>query len=338
MDSWVAISMEREPSYFKAASLMGESYTLLSEKDDKRVGMFACSYLPVYINGKEEMIGYLGALRVAEAFRHKVRYIKEGFDALGQILPSRATVPFYFTSIATENDKARRLLESNLKGMPTYSPKAQMSTLVISTKKGESQKRLQQATKKDIVDIVTFYNRHASNYQFSPVLSEAWLESLDGQIGLTIEDFLIERDAEGNIVGSVALWDQRGMKQSVIKGYRAPLKQLRLLYNIYAHFTKQMKLPEPGQQLDHLFLAFFAFDEVKVAVEILQEALYLAHTLKGVDGCTLGLISTHPILPTLKRTFKPVIYLTEIETVVLQGEEGKDTLDERLIQPEVALL
>ncbi len=338
MDAWVSLSMEREPSYFHGTSLMGKSYTLISEENTEVVGMYACSYLPVHINGKSETIGYFGSMRISKPFRNKIRCIKEGFDTIREQMPKEATVPFYFTSIASENLRARRLLEANVKGMPRYHPRGQMSTLIFSTKRAKSAGMLKQATKEDISDIVVFYNQQASKYQLSPYLSEAWLESLDGHIGLRISDFYLVRDDDGKLQGCLALWDQRAFKQSVVQGYRTPLKQMRPLYNLYARLNKQVELPACGEALQHLFVAFFAFKDDAAAIDLLKEAAKIAQQTKKVKSCVLGLSSKHPLLPALKRQLRPSVYLTEIETVVLDRVDADPGLDDRLIQPEVALL
>lgn len=339
MDSWVSISLEREPSYFEGVSLMGKTYTLISQEESEVVGIYACSYLPVHINAKSERVGYLGSLRVSEPFRHKIRYIKEGFNAINEIIPKESTLPFFFTSLASENLKARRLLESNLRDMPQYHLKGQMSTLIFSHRRGKEFGLLKQATKQDIAEITSFYNKQASGYQFSPHLSEEWLENLDGSIGLLISDFYLTRDDEGVIQGCLALWNQCQFKQSVVQDYKSPLKQIRKFYNLYARLSRRVKLPAPKEELEHLFIAFFAFEDKRLATNILKEAANIAQEVKGIDNCVLGVSSEHPLLQELIRQFKPSIYLTEIETVVMANEEFyKPVLDERLVQPEVALL
>ncbi len=338
MDSWVSITLEREPSYFRGASLMGASRTFLSEEDGETVGMFSCSRLPVHINGEKAAVGYLGGLRVGSRFRHRIRYIREGFRALGTMMPKDDAVPFYITSIATENTHARKLLEANLEGMPTYTPAGQLTTLIFSTAKGKKSGILQQATPEDIPLIADFYNRHAAAWQFSAHLDSSWLEGLDGTLGLRIDDFWLMRDKDGGIKGCLALWDQRGFKQSVVRGYRAPLGQLRTIYNLYALLTDRVTLPAPGERLEHLYIAFFACENSGDALTMIRKAASLAQGVKGANSCVMGLSSRHTLLPLLKKELRPSLYLTEIETVVLDGEENGMSLDGRPVQPEAALL
>lgn len=342
MKSWVNISTEREPSYFDGASLMGETYALIAHDaivEENIIGMYSCSYLPVHIDGKPERIGYLGGLRVASEFRHKIHYIKHGFEAIKKILSSRATVQFYFTSIASENTIARRLLEANMSGMPCYSPVGEMTTIIFSVNQGKNGGKLVQASSEDISDIVSYYNKRASSYQLSPYLSEEWLQNTAGHPGLDISDFWLLRDKNGVLRCCFALWDQRAFKQSVVKGYKAPLKHLRILYNGYARMTKRVELPQAGKALEHLYVAFFACDDddTDLAVNVLKEAAYIARA-KGATSCVMGISSHHVLLPILKHRLKPEIYRTQIEVVTLKGDDQYTNTSERIIQPEVALL
>jgi hypothetical protein len=341
MPSWVSITTEREPSYFDGASLMGRSYTLVAEdakNSKKTIGMYACTMLPVHIDGKVERMGYLGGMRVSHEFRHKVRYIKQGFEAIEKLLPESTALPYYFTSIASENKKARRLLEANVTGMPSYMPQGQMTTLVFSAKHGIERRVLKQANLQDIPEIAAFYNRHASQYQLSPYLSEEWLRSLDGHIGLKISDFWLVRSDDGSLEGCLALWDQRAFKQSVVKAYRPPLTHLRWFYNLFARLTKRVELPSVGEALEHVFIAFFAFHDSEKAVTAIKEAARISQDRKA-SSCVLGLSSQHPLLADIKRIFKPSMYRTEIQTVVLHNT-GADapSFHDDIVQPEIALL
>lgn len=340
MESWVNITTEREPSYFAGASLMGETYPLIAHNEEKVIGMYSCSYLPVHIDGKGEMIGYLGGLRLESEFRHTIHYVRNGFEAIKKIVPERATVPFYFTSISSENHTARRLLEANTRGMPHYSPVGEMTTMIFSTVRERDERYLVQAQTADIADIVSFYNDRASSYQFSPRLSEEWLSNPLRHPGLEIADFWLLRDEKHHIRCCLALWDQRPFKQSVVKGYKPPLNTVRKLYNLYARMSGRVELPPSGEALEHLYITFFACDsdDMNLTINLLKEAAHLAQA-KGVKCCVIGFSSLHPHLPALKNALKPEIYRTQIETVTLNGEPRCPlSSGVRMVQPEVALL
>jgi hypothetical protein len=170
-------------------------------------------------------------------------------------------------------------------------------------------------------------------------LSEEWLQNTARHPGLDISDFWLLRDKNGVLHCCFALWDQRAFKQSVVKGYKAPLNHLRVLYNWYARMIRRVELPLSGKALDHLYIAFFACDadDTDLAVNVLKEAAYIARA-KGATSCVMGISSHHVLLPILKHTLKSEIYRTQIEVVTLNGDDQYTNTSERIIQPEVALL
>lgn len=339
MDSWVNLSFEREPSYFAAQNLMGKSYTMVAIDTDTNhyVGIYTCTYMDMHLNGTIKEVAYLRELRVNTNYRNKIRILKNGYISLKTLLPEKEVEPLYITSIASQNYQARRVLEAKIKGMPLYTPVAKMNTLIFSTEFTCRQKRLRKVCKEDIPKLVEFYNKHASSYQFSPSLSEPWLFELPSSRALYLDDFYIFEDEDGAIEACLALWDQRAFKQSVIKGYKKPLKQLRPLYNLHATLTKRVLLPQPNSMLEQIYIAFFVCKRDELYLDILKEASQLAKTKKATS-CILGLSCEHPKVTMLKKKLKANLYETDIEIVTLNPEQ-KIELDTRfLVQPEVALL
>ena len=340
MNSWVNIAIEREPSFFAGEELMGPSVTVIAQQDrepHETAGMYTCSFLPVHVNGKPERVGYLAGLRVNPQYRNKLRILKNGFASIESLVGNRGTLPFWFTSVASENTRARRLLEAKLDGMPVYKPLGDMETLAISTQHGRSKGWLQQAQPDDIPAIVEFYNRYSESFQFSPVLTQAWLSGLAGNKGLKLEDFWLLKDGK-DISGCMAIWDQRKFKQTVSHGYRYPLDRTYRLYNLFAGLTGRVKLPVIGHRLEQVFLSFIAFNDQAeaVALDVIREGLIKAQH-QGAEAGVLGLSMTNPLLNTVKDTLPALTYRTCMETVVWPNQ-AEPILDGRPPQPEVAIL
>ncbi len=340
MASWVTVSLGREPSYFHGENLMGESFTVIAREDNVHpvpVGMYSCAFLPVHVNGRPERLGYLGGLRVCRPYRHKLRVIKNGFASIQALMPDRGTVPYWFTSVASENAAARRLLEARLPGMPVYRPVGELETLVLDAEQRRAKGLLQQATQQDVPVLVDFFNRQARAYQFAPLLNETQLLALTGETGLTLRDFWLLKDGR-DIHGCLAVWDQRVFKQFVIRKYRFPLNALRGVYNAWARVTNRLRLPASGERLEHAFLAFVAFDEAaeNVYMDTIREGLVKVHD-KGAQAGVLGLSPRNTLARVLKAGLRTHIYRTCIETVAWP-DDAPPQLDGRPPQPEVALL
>lgn len=344
MESWISLSTEHEPSYFASTDLFGHTEPIVAYKDkdtSSTVGMCSYAKMPVHINGKQVYASYLGDLRVLPAFRNKLSIIRNGFKSVKILSENRGESLYWFTSIATANTAARRLLEANLKGMPVYRPQGKLVTMALLAKSGKHSNMLQRAQFKDVPALVEFYNKRACCYQYSPVLTEDWLLSLNGQNGLCLQDFWILKDGV-SIHACFALWDQRKFKQTVVRGYRFPLNIVRRPYNLFANLSGRVVLPAIGEQINYIFIAFLALDEPVTAEckAILDSALALIKT-RNSDMAMLGLSTQNPILKELK-SYPKQTYYTCIESVTWpdQPDVKQSDLDpdNRTVQPEIAIL
>ncbi|MET0004841.1 MAG: hypothetical protein ABW087_14585 [Candidatus Thiodiazotropha sp.] len=341
MQGWLRLAQQRSPSYFAGEDLMGHSIAIIGEdaaKDNAIIGMYHTSFLPLYINGQVVKTGYLGELRVNQSYRSSLRIIKHGFASIRSLTRAESTTTqLWFTSIASDNHVARRLLEADNPKLPRYTPRGELQTLAISTHHGKRPTRFQPAIENDIPTLCEFHQRQASQLNFAPCLDPSWLGGLSRQKGLTIEDFLIYK-RDGRIEACIALWDQRPFKQLVVQGYRSPLNYLRGLYNIFAYLSTRPLLPGAHSILESLYLSFFCcskeFEEE--ATELVQEALYLA-SRRGAKIGLIGVAAGNPLLARLKKSFRPTIYKTCIESVSWRDEKPPE-LNDAPIQPEIALL
>lgn len=347
MDGWIKLSFEREPCFFKGAGLMGESYAVIvhnADLPDKVMGMYVCDFLPVHINGKKETVGYLAGLRVSKAYRNKIRFIKSGYDSIHRLIPEKTAEANWFTSIAIDNYAARHLLEAGLKGLPTYTPVQQISTLAISATHARKTGVLQKIDRQDISAFVSFYNQQMSSYQFSPVLTEKWILNLKNEKGLSLDDFYLIKDNK-KIIACLVLWDQRAFKQTVVKAYRFPLNKMRRIINFLAATTRRIPLPDENEKLELIFLAFLAIDDnyKSRSIAIIQDVLCKAKE-KNAKGIVVGLSEANPVLPIIKAKFHGHLYQTSIETVSWPDKKSSQPALQPIlpfqprVQPEVALM
>jgi hypothetical protein len=339
MTSWVTLSSEHEPGYFDSANLFGQRDTLIAERNDAHsspVGMCSWSGMKLFINGRQTQAGYLGELRVLPGFRKRPGIVRNGFRAVRLLAPD---YPHWFTSIAVDNAVARRLLEANLKGMPVYRPQGELFTLALPTSIRRRQHCLQPAAIADLPELVEFYNQQAMNFQYAPVLTESWLRQLDGDNGLHLSDFHLLR-VNGRLRACFALWDQRRLKQTVVRGYRFPLAQLHSIYNLFARLSGRLTLPPVGVAIDYLFIAFFAVAPEMEKTELRQVIdSALALTAQRRISCAMfGLAAENPLLKLLSG-YRVQTYRTCIEAVHWPDQTSTDcTSAGRIVQPEIALL
>jgi hypothetical protein len=324
MPGWVSMAMEREPSFFAGSNHFGRDWAIMARHGGTPVGMYACSEQPVHLNGAPTELGYLGALRIQQRYRNRMRILREGFASVRAC--SRARGPeLWYTAIASENLVARRVLEANLKGMPRYRPVNELVTLAVSRARGRRHGLWRPARTAEMDRLCAFHNRQASRYQFAPRLNA----ELAYKTGASF--FVHER--QGELAACMALWNQQAYKQVVARAYRWPLGMVLPFYNAYALLARRVLLPRPGQALDQTSLAFLAVSpslEGQI-VRLVEDALSRC----PAEVLTIGLHDRNPWLAPLRRTFRPAVYKTLIYAVCF---EDSIPLDGRPAQPEVALL
>jgi hypothetical protein len=333
----IMLALERAPDYFAAARLFGEDTSVIAETAaGEPVGMYGCGLWDSYLNGTPRRCAYLHSLRVNTAYRHRLHWLRDGFASIPRLVPNWNEVACCFTSVASDNHDARRLLEAGLNSLPRYRPQGEMATLLLPTRQGRCRNLLRRARREDVPALLNVHRRYAERWQFAPCLDEQWLLGLTPVHGLALEDFwLLEQD--GVLRFCAALWDQRHCKQTVVRGYRGALAWLRPLLNLWARAAGQVPLPAAGEQVEHVFIAFAAFDGApELMLRCIGELLAQAARM-GASSAVLGLSAQHPLLDAVQRRFHAPHYRTCIE-IVNWPTQVVPVLDSRPVQPEIALL
>lgn len=324
MRGWVTMTMEREPSFFAGADRFGQDEAIIARQGDATVGMYVCSTHCVFVDGKPASVGYLGGLRVRPAFRHRLRILRGGYASVRSIGAASGRA-YWYTSVASENLAARRLLEANLPGMPEYRPCGDMVTMALPCSRGRRLGLWREVDGNGLAGFCECFNHYSMQYQFSPCLDVGAAARTGARFFVAVRD--------GLPFATMALWNQQAYKQVVARAYQWPLSAAVPLYNAYARATRRVCLPDVGQALDQTCLSFFSVASGASGhlVDLLRDALSLCAT----RVMTLGLSAEHAWVREIVKAFRPAIYRTGIY-VVHFGEPP--TLDARPPQPEVAVL
>jgi hypothetical protein len=321
MPAWVDMAIEREPSFFAGKDVFGDDWAVIAEDNGDVVGMYTASVLPVHVDSRPERLGYLGGLRVNPGYRRRIRYLRDGYASIRTLAPVTASLPWWFTVVASENTTARRLLESGVAGLPAYHFQGDYITFAVATSQGKRRNLWRRATDADVAQIVTLYNARAAQFQCSPVLTE----DLVKRIGVL--HFFLYEDR-----GVAALWDQRAFKQIVARRYRRPLSGLRRLYNLYASLSRRIPLPREGGALDQTSIAFLSLDDSLASNAGVLLRDLLSHC--ATTAASVGLHAKHPLVTALT-SMKPIKYPARVYAVSFDGLPPPNG---RPVQPEAALL
>ncbi len=117
-------------------------------------------------------------------------------------------------------------------------------------------------------------------------------------------------------MGCLALWDQGGFKQVVVRGYGPRLARWRPWLNRLSPILGTPRLPEPGQRLPHAYLSHVAVDGDDPGIfQALVEAAYAEARARGLVYGVIGLASRHPWRAWLEKRFRPREYASTLYTV-----------------------
>jgi hypothetical protein len=274
----IHVSFEREPRFFDAARAEGGRHHTICARDTRTGRLFAMASRVVrelYVNGSPARVGYLSQLRVAPGYRHLIRsLLRRGFQLLRETRTADESA-FDITTIVDGNDVAKRVLEAGLTGLPRYTPVGRIVTLLIPGRKIVGQ------APRVPSPLIPAAAGGAPALQFQPV------DPLPG------------------------IWDQRGFKQVVVRGYAPWVRRFRWL----------LRLPPVGSVLP---IAYLAGNPAQGPLP--ADCRWLV----------MGLSDRHPLLDELRRQYRPREYGSTL--YVVHDPDITVHLDDRLHHVEVALL
>ncbi|MCA9239740.1 MAG: hypothetical protein KDA37_06060 [Planctomycetales bacterium] len=320
MDGGLAVLLCREPSYFDAVEIDGETVQIVTVRDrdtQELIGMGSRAIQRRFVAGVPCNVGYLSGLRLLPEYHGRAGLLARGYRMFRE-LHDDGLARFYLTTIAASNVSAISLLTSGRAPLPTYRDAGLFYTYAappVTSTREASTVAIRTAELSDAPLIIDFLNDVASQREFSPVYALDELQSGAGRLhGLSIDSVLIA-EVDGRLVGTLALWDQRSFKQSVVASYPWWLSWTRPLYNIVARRFGTTTLPAVGAPIDSRFAALFAVadDDIKAATALVNAG----QQMLGRQGGSVLLFGMHeldPLLPVLTR-MKARQYLTRLYLV-----------------------
>jgi hypothetical protein len=349
MEGRIAVTMEREPSFFRAAGVEGPFHQVAVGRDEETgevVGMGTRSVRPVFLNGEVREIGYLGQLRVLHRPgkpRFVSRALARGFGFMRELHGDGRT-PFYLTSIVADNLPARRLLGAGLPGYPRYLEYAPFHTYAIALRRGgpelaaPSGIRVVKGTAGLVPAIGECLERRGRRRQFAPHWSPGILFDPACTPGLDPAEFFVALRGD-RVVGCISCWDQSGFKQTVVRSYAGALGRCRPVVNLGARLLGWPGLPAPGAPFRSCYAAHGGVDgdDPDIFACLLREVCNHA-AAAGFGYAMLGLSPLDP-LAKVAASHRHVLYRTQLYLVAWEdGLEEISRVDGRLPEPEAAVL
>ena len=155
---------------------------------------------------------------------------------------------------------------------------------------------IRRATAADWAAIVAFLNRENARYQFAPVYHENDLTN--GRLREMQPENILLAEANGSIIGTLALWQQSAFRQLHIDAYHGAWRFIRPVYNALARLTPLAPLPRAGEALKYAYLSLMAVQNDNLAVfrALLRQAYRASHGT-GLHYLIGAFHERHPLRP-----------------------------------------
>jgi hypothetical protein len=284
-----------------------------------------------YVNGEPMPVGYLSALRVLPQYR-SLGLVARGYSHFRRLHEDGRT-KLYLTTIADGNTQAMAILTSGRAGLPRYHEAGRFITAVIppqwaKQKRSTHRMDVRPAESGDIASLVSFLRNQGAARQFFPVYDAEDLEGPQATFrGLRPADITLA--FSGNeLVGALAAWDQRAMRQTVVQRYSRRLHAFRPLYNAVARLRGRPLLPKAGDAFPFITGAVpLARDDDPEIASALVEHQASANVHRSF--LLVGLHERDPLLPAIERR-RITEYVTRLYHVCWDdGEALRKSLDSR---------
>ena len=312
----ISLTLQREPNYFAEADILGESrQTIVARENGAVVCVGSCVTRDLFVNGRRRRVGYLGGLRMADTHAGRFDILRRGYQLFSE-LQHNDPADFYFTSIASDNKRARALLERSVPGFPQYEFLSEYSTLIIPSKAGKKEP----ASK-------ALQLRSNPLHQFAFDWSEEKIRASES-LGFKTSNIVSVTDE------TAALWDQRSFKQTVIRSYSGWLRFARPIINA----LRLAHLPKAGATLSNAIVCGLIANDPDITIALLSRLRSLA-AQRGIRYLSFGVSREDPRFELILQGFRCRVYPSRIYLVHWPGVGATAAdLDSRLVSPELAFL
>jgi len=301
-DGPFSLGYGREPSFFHGLGVEGtftQAGLYVDAESGEGVGCFTRAVRTAYVNGEPRPVGYLANARLVPEHRNGT-LVARGYRELRR-LHGDGRCPFYVSTILEGNAAARAMLTSGRAGLPTYHDVGRYvcHAVILGRKDGGAAVpgiEVVEGQRDMLGDIVACLDRNGRRRQFTPCWSvDDFTTENPLTRGLAVHDILVARRGT-NVVGTLAMWDQRAYKQVSVERYGLAMRGVGLLWNFVMPRLGYGRLPGPGDEFATVFAALPAVDDDDPAV---FRCLLAALTDRLAEGdllcCVVGFAEGDPL-------------------------------------------
>ncbi len=339
----ISLRIDRGPDFFALNRLEGQCWRVgVAERAGMIVGCVAISERLAYVNARERRTGYVGDLKVHPAHRDTriADELSRYAERACELLPP--TAPVMITVLAGNRAMERRL--PGPRGVPVLRRIGTIRThsIPILWRRRVNDPgciRVAPAGWTDIDEMAALWSRVAPLRQLAPVLSaSAMAEWILAAPGLDISSYRLARSSNGELLGFLAVWDQRVFKQLTVVAYSTRMKAARSAFNLLVPTVGGERMPRPGSPLNCVSIAHICVPADKPRV--LRALIISGYNEQRGSGCSfmnVGMDRRDPLSAAVDGLFAQP---TDVNAYIVAPRTGviPEHLDERPLHNEIALV
>jgi len=324
---------KRDPNFFYACETQGfQCQTAIAELEDNTI-CASCSRIlkRAYINGNPSVLGTISDLRIVQSAK-QMRILSNGSEFIKKLREDNKAY-IHLATITNDNKNAKIALTWKNKSstIPNLYDLGVINTyfvIPVFKKRQKSNLNIKYGSLEILDDIVSFLNKEGCRKQFYPIYTKEYFLSLRD---FRIDDFCVAHNAENQIIGVTAKWEQSNFKQIFLKKYHGKMKWAKKIFGSL--------LPKECENIKHIYFSFTAIqnDDIEVFKNMLRY-MYSDVRKQKYNYFVLGFHENDPLNKALQSfyaiTYKSHLYAVEYKS----DDEIKAMLDQRIPYVEIANL
>lgn len=345
LPGWVDVAFEREPDFFRSVDIEGDRRQVVVAIDrasGRMGGFYTRAVRLLFVNGLPRRVGYLSQGRfdpsLARGYR-SIPLIRDCMRAGYELSHHPDEAAFDLTAMMSGSETVRRIFSANLEGLLRVRAISGLTTLILRcrTNRVPPGVPIRRAESSDVLRLASYLQARYAEYQFAPHWDDTTLGSDRLCRDLRFGDFLLAERA-GQLVGCLALWDQRAFKQMVVRGYRPAVRRLRPLVNVAASALGLPRLPPVGSVARQGWLSHVAGNDAETVTALVAAGLSLGAE-RGLEAVMAGFADGNPLLHVLRRKFRHLVYRSTLYAMHWPADEAAvDGLGSRPVHVELAAM
>ena len=261
------VTLEHEPSYFESVADAMRHDVFVGTKDNRIIGCGSRVVREVWWEGKPSHAGYLGDLRCHPTMQRRAGWlIRAGYRALADVAVS-SPAAVHWTAVLEENTIAGKVLTgraTDSRVLPAYVDRGRLYCPILPVPRRAKAPQLagvqwHQGEAGDWEELAGFLNKWLGQRPLAPVHRAGDFAAGVRWPCLDASDFLLARRG-GRLVGTVAVWDLRPVRQVRLAALHGWLRYVRAPINAAARLCGWPGLPGNGLILPMAYASFLAVE------------------------------------------------------------------------------